>query len=153
VRGPVQRHRLARRFVDDCPRCGWRGWFDTWAAAIGGDWARLLCDDCYADLAPGITVSVAWYACASGGGEPFGVIRQRKRSDERYPDLGQIITWDLRWQWTPILVEERRDGASCDVTRISQGEAARTVEALARRYWPAQTLALPWVADVYPPSH
>ena len=56
-RGPLQRHRLTRRFTDDCPRCGWSGYFDTWAATIDGNWARLLCDDCYADLAPDINVT------------------------------------------------------------------------------------------------
>jgi hypothetical protein len=41
---------------------------------------------------------------------PFGVIRQRVRSDQDYPDLGQLIAWDMRWRWTSILVEEQHGG-------------------------------------------
>ena len=33
--GPVQRHRLAERIEDDCPRCGWHGYFPTAALLIG----------------------------------------------------------------------------------------------------------------------
>jgi hypothetical protein len=147
----LQRHRLVdARFVDSCPRCGWRGFYDTHAVALNGDWTRLLCDDCYADLNPDITVSVTYFVCQYPGRDPFGVIRQRARSDEKYPDLGQIITWDLRWQWTSILVEEARDGADCNVTRISQDAAEAVIESLARRYWPAEALHLPWVETAYP---
>ncbi len=35
--GPAQRHRLAERIEDDCPRCGWHGYFHHWIAPIGGD--------------------------------------------------------------------------------------------------------------------
>jgi hypothetical protein len=156
ARGPLQRHRLAGRFIDDCPRCGWRGYFDTAAATLGGDWTRLLCDNCYADLVPEITVSVTYYACdfpIAGRDDPFGVIRQRARSDHEYPDLGQIITWDLRWQWTPILVQEARDGADCDVTRISRDKAEELITSLARKYWPPEALRLPWTASAYPEEH
>jgi hypothetical protein len=51
------------------------------------------------------------------------VIRQRNRSDRDCTDEGQIITWDLRWQWTPTLVEEANGGAGCDVTRVSRADA------------------------------
>jgi predicted RNA-binding Zn-ribbon protein involved in translation (DUF1610 family) len=44
--GPAQRHRLAERIEDDCPRCGWHGYFHTYIATIGGDWAGAVCDDC-----------------------------------------------------------------------------------------------------------
>jgi hypothetical protein len=150
--GPLQRHRLTgTRFVDSCPRCGWRGFYDTHAATLHGDWTRLLCDDCYADLAPDITVAVTYFACQyDDTPDPFGVTRQRTRSDETYPDLGQIITWDLRWQWTSILVQEARDGADCHVTRISQDAAEMIIESSARRYWPAEALRLPWVQTAYP---
>ena len=57
--GPVQRHRLAERITDDCTRCGWHGYFHTYIATIDGDWARAaVCDDCYADLHPAVTVTV-----------------------------------------------------------------------------------------------
>jgi hypothetical protein len=37
------------------------------------------------------------------GGVPFGVIRQRARGDHQFPDLGQILTWQLRWpEVTPV---------------------------------------------------
>jgi hypothetical protein len=169
ARGPLQRHRLVdARFVDSCPRCGWRGFYETHAATLDGDWTRLLCDNCYADLAPDITVSAVYFIVSHDqvaeevdepgrwrlrwrfDGEPWGVIRQRTRTDERFPDLGQLITWDLRWQWTSILVQEARDGADCDVTRVNRAEAERVVAFLAGRYWPAKALRLPWVEAAYP---
>ena len=154
-RGPLRRHRLARRFTDDCPRCGWSGYFDTWAATINGNWARLLCDDCYADLAPDITVTATYYACSThpydpGPKGPFAVIRQRTRSDHDFPDIGQILTWEPCWQWTPILVEEARDGAGCQVRRVSQNDAEPIMASLVGRHWPAEALALPWVSSAYP---
>jgi hypothetical protein len=61
-RGPLQRHRLAGgRITADCPRFGWHGFYDTFAATLDGDWAPLLCDNCYADLTPDITVSVTYF--------------------------------------------------------------------------------------------
>jgi hypothetical protein len=153
ARGPLQRHWLAERFIDDCPRCGWHGYFDTAAATLGGDWTRLLCDNCHADLVPEIAVSVTYYACGypiAGRNGPFGVIRERVRSDRKYPDRGQIITWDLRWQWTPILVQEGHGGADCDVARISQDKAGEVITSLACLYWPPESLCLPWVASAYP---
>jgi len=63
------------------------------------------------------------------------VIRQRTRSDQEYPDLGQLISWDMRWQWTSILVEEEHGGADCHLTRTSQDGAELIIASLARRYW------------------
>jgi hypothetical protein len=37
--GPVQRHWLAGQIRDDCPRCGWHGYFHQHLATVGGDWA------------------------------------------------------------------------------------------------------------------
>jgi hypothetical protein len=146
----VQRHRLRERFVDDCPRCGWRGFFDTWAATLNGDWTRLLCDNCYADLSPDIAASVTYFICQYYGSSPFGVIRQRSRSDEKYPDCGQMIAWDMRWRWTSILVEEAHGGADCEVTRTSQDGAELIIATLARQHWHGRALQVPWVASAYP---
>jgi hypothetical protein len=70
--GPLQRHSLGQRFIDDCPRCGWRGYFDTYAATLNGDWTRLLCDNCYADLSPDITIAVTYFICQYYGDHPLG---------------------------------------------------------------------------------
>jgi RNase P subunit RPR2 len=56
--GSVQRHWLIERIEDDCPRCGWHGYFHHYLATIDGDWRAAVCDDCYADLHPAITVTV-----------------------------------------------------------------------------------------------
>jgi hypothetical protein len=40
--GPVQRHWLRERITDDCPRCGWRGYFHHYLATIDGDWAAAV---------------------------------------------------------------------------------------------------------------
>lgn len=60
--GLVQRHWLRERISDDCPRCGSHGYFHHYIATVGGDWAAAVCDDCYADLHPGISVTVKFYA-------------------------------------------------------------------------------------------
>jgi predicted RNA-binding Zn-ribbon protein involved in translation (DUF1610 family) len=80
--GAVQRHRLAQRITDDCPRCGWHGYFFHHITIIDGDWAAGVCDDCYADLHPGITVTAQFFAVhLPDRAEPLAVIRQRTRSD------------------------------------------------------------------------
>jgi hypothetical protein len=150
ARGPLQRHHLGQRFADDCPRCGWRGFFGTHAATLNSDLTCLLCDNCYADLSPDITVSVTYFVCQHYGSHPFGVIRQRTRSDQDYPDLGQLIAWDMRWQRTPILVEEAHGGADCHVARTSKDGAELIIASLARRYWYGQALQVPWVRTAYP---
>jgi hypothetical protein len=84
--GPVQRHWLRESIIDDCPRCGWRGYFHHYLATVDGDWAAAVCDDCYADLHPDITVTVKYYSARMyGDSRPFAVIRQRDRSDHDYP--------------------------------------------------------------------
>ena len=81
--GPVQRHWLAGRIIDDCPRCGWHGYFHHHIAIIDGDWTRAVCDGCFADLDPAITVTVTFCSARSSGSrEPFAVIRQRIRNDD-----------------------------------------------------------------------
>jgi hypothetical protein len=55
--GPVQRHWLRERITDDCPRCGWRGYFHHYLATVDGDWAAAVCDNCYA----------VWLAWGNGG--------------------------------------------------------------------------------------
>jgi hypothetical protein len=154
-RGLLQRHRLAGRFIDDCPRCGWHGHFDTWAVTLNGDWARLLCDTCYADLVPEIEVTTAFYICSTqpydpGPEGPFAVIRRRTRSDQKFPDNGQVLSCEPYWQWTAILAEEARGSALCDVTCVGQQHAEQIIEFLAWRYWPGQAARLPWVASAYP---
>lgn len=152
--GSLQRHRLSNRFIDDCPRCGWHGYFATWAATINENWARLLCDNCYADLSPDIEVTATFYCCSTppydpGPEGPFAVIRQRSRSDEERLDSGQAMTWEPFWQWTPILDEAARGTALCDIARVSQRRAEQIIEFLSWRYWPGQALRLPWTA-AYP---
>src|SRR5689334_16445551 len=76
------------------------------------------------------------HAAASGEGTgDLDEIRQRTRSDQEYPDLGQLIAWDMRWRQTSILVEEEHGGAGCHVTPASQDGAELIIASLARRYW------------------
>ena len=65
--GLVQRHWLRGRITDDCPRCGWHGYFHHYLATVDGDWAGTVCDDCCADLPPDITVTVKFFSAASFG--------------------------------------------------------------------------------------
>jgi len=155
--GPVQRHWLAGRIRDDCPRCGWHGYFHTRIATIDSDWTRAVCDDCWADLNPAITVTVKFFSARPDGSpEPFMVIRQRTRSDHGYPglglipDLGQQITWQLCWEHTTKLAEEARGGADEDIAEISRDQAEQIIAGLAARYWPPEAARLGWVASAYP---
>jgi hypothetical protein len=149
--GPLQRHRLTGRITDDCPRCGWHGYFDEHVATIGGDWSAVVCDDCYADLCPGITVTVAFFSARSPWDqEPFAVIRQRTRSDERFPDIGQMMIWQLCWEHTPMLVDDARGNCDDDIVAISRHDAEQITAGLARRYWPPDAAQLPWVTTAYP---
>ena len=43
--GLLRRHWLAGPITDDCPRCGWHGYFHHHLATIDGDWARTVCDN------------------------------------------------------------------------------------------------------------
>ena len=149
--GPVQRHWLAERITDDCPRCGWHGYFHHYIATIGGDQSAAVCDNCYADLHPDITVTVRYFWARSPlDGEPVAVIRQRTRSDYGSPDLGQMLTWRLRWQHTPILIDDRRGNCEWDITGISREQAEQIAGGLAAGHWPADAVRLPWVASGYP---
>ena len=135
----MQRHWLAGRITDDCPRCGWHGYFHHYLATVDGDWAAAVCDDCYADLHPGITVTVKFFSARFGRREPFAVIRQRTRSDHDYPDIGhfpdigQQMTWRLWWEHTSMLVEEAHGGADEDIAEISRAEAEQITARLAAR--------------------
>jgi hypothetical protein len=154
--GPMQRHWLRERIEDDCPRCGWHGYFHHYVATIDGDWAAAVCDDCYADLHPGITVTVKFFSARFGRTEPFAVIRQRDRSDHDYPgighlpDIGQQMTWRLWWEHTSMLVEEAHGGADADIAGIRRAEAEQITAGLAARRWPPDAARLPWVASAYP---
>ena len=126
-------------------------------ATIGGDWSAAVCDNCYADLHPGITVSVGFYAARHPeDGRAVAVIRQRTRSDHDYPDIGhfpdcgQALTWQLWWQHTPMLVDDQRGNCIEDITEIGRGEAEQIAAGLAARSWPADAARLPWVASAYP---
>ena len=89
-------------------------------------------------------------ARSSGSREPFAVIRQRIRSDEPYPDLGQQMTWRLCWEHTSMLAEEAHGGADADIAEITRAEADQIVAGPAARCWPPQAARLPWVACAYP---
>lgn len=58
----MRRHWLAEGVRDDCLCCGWHRYFHHYVATIDGDWAATVCDDYYADLHPGITVTVKFFA-------------------------------------------------------------------------------------------
>ena len=154
--GSLQRHWLRERITGDCPRCGWSGYFHHYLATIDGDWAAAVCDDCYADLHPDITVAVKFYSASFDRREPFAVIRQRDRSDHDYPgighfpDTGQQMTWQLWWEHTTKLIEEARGGADEDIDEISRAEAEQITARLAAATWPPDAARLPWVLSAYP---
>jgi hypothetical protein len=85
-----------------------------------------------------------------GGSEPFAVIRQRTRSDDPYPDLGQQMTWRLCREHTTMLAEEAHGGADADIAEITRAEVGQIIAGLAARYWPPEAARLPWVAAAYP---
>jgi hypothetical protein len=88
--GPLQRHRLAERITDDCPRCGWQGYFHEHVATIDSDWSTAVCDNCYADLHPGITVTAAFFSARSPGDqEPFAVIASAPAATTASPTPGR----------------------------------------------------------------
>ena len=86
----------------------------------------------------------------------MAVIRQRTRSDHDYPDIGhfpdrgQAITWQLWWQHTPMLVDDRRGNCIEDIAEISREAAGQIAAELADRHWPLDAARLPWVMSVYP---
>ena len=149
--GALQRHWLAERIEDDCPRCGWHGYFHHYLATIDGDASNAVCDNCYADMHPALTVTVRYFsACSPLDGEPVAVIRQRTRSDYEFPDLGQELTWRLSWQHTTMLIDDRRGNCVWDITGISRQRAGQIAAGLAADHWPPDAARLPWVASAYP---
>jgi DNA-binding CsgD family transcriptional regulator len=88
------------------------------------------------------------------GGEAVAVIRQRIRSDDPYPDLGQQMTWRLCWEHTSMLAEEAHGGADADMAEISGAGADQIVAGQAARCWPPEAarqreaIALRYYADL-----
>jgi hypothetical protein len=151
ARGLLQRHRLKERIVNDCPRCGWHGYFHEYIATIDGDWSAAVCDNCYADLHPGTTITVTFFSARSPRErEPFAVIRQRTRSDYQLPDIGEMMIWQLCWEHTTILVDDERGNCGDDVVKISRHGAKQILARMAARYWPEDAARLPWVISAYP---
>ena len=74
--------------------------------------------------------------CSPDRDRPFGVIRQRIRSDYEYPDLGQVMYWRLWWEFTPALVEDARGECDNYIDEISRPAADYIAAHLADRYWP-----------------
>lgn len=119
-------------------------------ATVGGDWSAAVCGNYYADLHPDVTVTVRYFSARSPlDGEPVAVIRQRTRSDREFPDLGQMLTWRLWWQHTPMLIDDRRGNCEWDITGISRQQAEQIAGGLAAGHWPADAARLPWVASAY----
>jgi hypothetical protein len=148
----ARRDRLAHRITDDCPRCGWHGYFFHHITIVDGDWAAGVCDDCYADLHPHITVTVQFFAvCDRDRPEPLAVIRQRTRSDWGPLNNAEIMTWRLDWHHTPLLIEIASGGSVTeDLVPVSRHDAAQIAVRLAGRHWPPDAARLPWVAAAYP---
>ena len=78
------------------------------------------------------------------------MIRERSRSDHRYPGLGEQLTWRLSWEHTAVLAEEARGECGHDLTQIGQGDAERIAASLAGRYWLPDAAQLRWVQHAYP---
>ena len=157
----MQRHWLRERITGDYPRCGWHGCFHHYLAATGGDRAAAACDDCYAGLHPGITVTVKSYAARiprflPRGGEVAAVIRQRDRSDHDYPGTGhfpgtgQQLTWRLWREHTTLLIQDARASCDYDLAEISRAEAREIAAGLAACHWPPDAARLPWAAPACP---
>jgi hypothetical protein len=148
ARGPVQRHQFTRPIIDDCPRCGWHGYFHIHLATIDGDWGTAVCDNCHAHLAPGITVTVAFLSARlAASRQPSIVIRQRTRSDHCCPDTGDQMTWRLNWEHTTLLTEHARGECTYDIVEISRDHAESIMTGLAHRYWPPDAARLPCVTS------
>jgi hypothetical protein len=148
--GRLQRHHLAEPAIEDCPRCGWRGYFHEHMTTIDGDWAMAVCDNCYDDLRPGTTGTTGYYSASDADENPFAVIRQRTWSDDEYPDAGQIMTWRLWWEHTPMLVEDSCGQCDAYLDKITLGQAEQIMARLATAYWPPEAATLPWVTTAYP---
>jgi hypothetical protein len=113
-----------------------------------------VCDNCYADLYPAITVTVRFFSARLGGSkEPFAVIRERTRSDHAFADIGQQLAWRLSWEHTTLLAEDARGDATAHIVPVTQQEAERIAASLATRHWPPDADQLPWVTSAYPRLH
>jgi hypothetical protein len=146
----LQRHQLDKPVIDDCPRCGWHGYFHEYVT-VDGDWTNAICDGCAADLHPNITVTVTFCSARLPGRRPHAVIRQRARTDRTFRDPGQMMTWQLFWEHTTMLLDDERGNCSSDIEEISCADAEQIMARLAAEYWPADAARLPWVAHAYPP--
>jgi hypothetical protein len=78
------------------------------------------------------------------------VIRERARSDYRFPDPGQQLTWQLTWEQTTLLAEDARGEGTGDIVPVSRDDAEHIAADLALRYWPPDAAQLPWVKHAYP---
>ena len=78
------------------------------------------------------------------------VVRRGQPAGAPMPVDVDVIAWDMRWQRTPILVEEQHGGADCHLTRTSKDGAELIIASLARRYWYGQALQVPWVRTACP---
>ena len=106
-------------------------------AVLAVTYHRIAGGNCYADLYPDITVAVAFFSVrAPGDHEPFTVIRQRTRSDSPHPDLGQIMTWQLRWEHAPLIVDDARGNATEDITPITRHRAEQITSCTAHQCLP-----------------
>jgi hypothetical protein len=147
----LQRHQLIRPIIDDCPRCGWQGYFHDYLATLADDWSAAICDNCYADLRPDVTVTVKFFSARIGGdSEPFAVVRERTRSDRQFPDIGQQLGWQLYWEHTTLLTEDARGGGTAHIVQIDRSDAERIAAGLAAHYWLPDAAQLPWVKNTYP---
>jgi len=103
-----------------------------------------VCDNCYADLHPAVTVTVRFFSARSPGrGELFAVIRERTRSDHRFAGIGQQLVWRMSWEHTTLLAEDAHGQATADIVAVSQQEAERIAASLATQYWPPDAAQLP----------
>jgi hypothetical protein len=96
-------------------------------------------------------VTVKFFSARSGGrSKPFAVVRERTRSDHRFPDIGQQLAWQLCWEHTTLLTEDARGEGTAHIVQIDRDDAERILTSLAARYWPPDAAQLPWVRHAYP---
>jgi hypothetical protein len=60
------------------------------------------------------------------------------------------MTWELRWEHTPLLVDDARGNATQDITPITRHHAQQITSRIAHQHWPPDAAQLPWVASAYP---
>ena len=60
------------------------------------------------------------------------------------------MTWQLCWQHTPMLVDDRRGNCIEDIAEVGREEAEQIAAGLAARCWPPDAARLPWVVSAYP---